>query len=305
MGIYLPIAEVSVNLYMLLLIGGGVGFISGLFGVGGGFLLTPMLILIGVPPSVAVATGANQVAGASFSGVLVHWRRRTVDFKMGMVLLVGGLIGSAAGVHLFAVLRRIGQVELVVSISYVLLLGTIGGLMLVEGIRALFRTRKGVARRRLHHHNWVHGLPFRMRFRASNLYISAIPPLVIGAFVGILSAALGVGGGFIMIPLMIYVLGMATSVVVGTSLFQIMFVTAATTLMHAMENHTVDAILAVVLLVGGVTGAQIGAMIGPRLKAEQMRVALALIVLAVAVEILLGLVQRPADFYTIAVARNW
>jgi uncharacterized membrane protein YfcA len=224
---------------------------------------------------------------------------------MGMVLLVGGLIGSAAGVHLFAVLRRIGQVELVVSISYVLLLGTIGGLMLVEGIRALFRTRKGVARRRLHHHNWVHGLPFRMRFRASNLYISAIPPLVIGAFVGILSAALGVGGGFIMIPLMIYVLGMATSVVVGTSLFQIMFVTAATTLMHAMENHTVDAILAVVLLVGGVTGAQIGAMIGPRLKAEQMRVALALIVLAVAVEILLGLVQRPADFYTIAVARNW
>lgn len=305
MGIYLPIAEVSVNLYLLLLIGGGVGFISGLFGVGGGFLLTPMLILIGVPPSVAVATGANQVAGASFSGVLVHWRRRTVDFKMGMVLLVGGLIGSAAGVHLFAILRRIGQVELVVSISYVILLGTIGGLMLVEGMRALFRTRKGVVRRRLHHHNWVHGLPFRMRFRASNLYISAIPPLLIGAFVGILSAALGVGGGFIMIPLMIYVLGMATNVVVGTSLFQIMFVTAATTLMHAMENHTVDAILAVVLLVGGVTGAQIGAMIGPRLKAEQMRVALALIVLAVAVEILLGLVQRPTDLYTISVARNW
>ena len=303
MSIYLPIAEVSVNLYLLLLIGGGVGFLSGLFGVGGGFLMTPLLMVVGVPPAVAVATGANQVAGASFSGVLVHWRRRTVDLKMGLVLLAGGLVGSAAGVQLFAVLRRLGQVELVVSLCYVVLLGSIGGLMLVEGVRALRRTRRGVKRRR--RHTWVQGLPFRMRFRASNLYISAIPPLAVGAIVGVLSAIMGVGGGFIMIPLMIYVLGMATNVVVGTSLFQIMFVTAATTLMHAVMNRTVDAILAVLLLVGGVVGAQFGAMLGPKLRAEQLRVALALIVLAVAVEIGLGLVRSPADPFSLVVLRGW
>jgi hypothetical protein len=303
MHIYLPIAEVSVNLYLLLLIGGGVGFLSGLFGVGGGFLMTPLLMLIGVPPAVAVATGANQVAGASFSGVLVHWRRRTVDFRMGLVLLAGGLAGSAAGVQLFAVLRRLGQVELVVSLCYVVLLGAIGALMLVEGLRALRRTRRGVVRRR--RHLWVHRLPLRIRFRASNLYISAIPPLLVGALVGVLSAVMGVGGGFVMIPLMIYVLGMATSVVVGTSLFQIMFVTAATTLMHAVMNRTVDALLAVLLLVGGVVGAQLGTMVGPRLRAEQMRIALALLVLAVAVEIGLGLLRNPADPFGLVVRRDW
>lgn len=303
MHIYLPVAEVSVNLDLLLMIGGGVGFLSGLFGVGGGFLMTPLLMLVGVPPAVAVATGANQVAGASFSGVLVHWRRRAVDFRMGLVLLAGGLAGAAAGVQLFAVLRRMGQVELVVSLAYVVLLGTIGALMLVEGIRALRRTRQGVRRRRRHH--WVHGLPFRMRFRASNLYISVIPPLMVGAAVGVLSAIMGVGGGFIMIPLMIYVLGMATNVVVGTSLFQIMFLTAATTLMHAVMNRTVDAILAVLLLVGGVVGAQFGAMLGPRLGAEQLRVALALLVLAVALEIGLGLVRSPADPFSLSILRGW
>ena len=306
MSIYLPIAEISVNLYLILLIGGGVGFLSGLFGVGGGFLMTPLLMLVGVPPAVAVATGANQVAGASFSGTLVHWRRRTVDFKMGLALLAGGLAGSAAGVQLFAVLRRLGQVELVVSLAYVVLLGTIGALMLVEGVRALRRSRGGAARRRSgRHHSWIQGLPFRVRFRGSNLYISVIPPLVVGAIVGVLSAIMGVGGGFVMIPLMIYVLGMATGVVVGTSLFQIMFLTAATTLMHAVLNHSVDAILAVLLLVGGVTGAQFGAMIGPKLRAEQLRVALALMVLAVAVKIGLELVQEPADRFSLVVKRDW
>ncbi len=302
MQIYLPIAEVSVNIYLLIALGGGVGVVSGLFGVGGGFLITPLLILIGIPPAVAVATGANQVAGASFSGVLVHWRRRSVDFKMGLVLIAGGLAGSAVGVQVFAILRELGQVDLVVSLCYVIMLGTIGALMLVEGLQALRRSRRGVVKRR-RRHGWVHGLPFKMRFRASNLYISAIPPLAIGAIVGVLSAIMGVGGGFIMIPAMIYLLGMATSVVVGTSLFQILFVTAATTLMHAITSHTVDAILAVMLLLGGVIGAQVGTRLAPRMKAEQMRVALALLVLVVCFEIGLGLVRDPGEVFIVISGR--
>ncbi len=298
MQVYLPIAEVSVNVYLLIALGGGVGMLSGLFGVGGGFLITPLLILIGIPPAVAVATGANQVAGSSLSGVLVHWRRRTVDFKMGLVLMTGGLAGSAVGVQLFAVLRELGQVDLVVSLCYVVMLGAIGTLMLIEGLRALRRSSKGMVKRR-RRHGWVHGLPFKMRFRASNLYISAIPPLLIGAMVGVLSAIMGVGGGFIMVPAMIYLLGMATNVVIGTSLFQILFVTAATTLMHSITSHTVDAVLAVMLLLGGVVGAQVGAHYAPRLKAEQMRVALAVLVLAVCIEIGLGLVRTPGEVFIV------
>jgi len=302
MQIYLPIAEVSVDLYLLIALGGGVGIVSGLFGVGGGFLITPLLILIGIPPAVAVATGANQVAGASFSGVLVHWRRRTVDVKMGLVLMAGGLAGAAVGVQVFAALRALGQVDLVVSLCYVVMLGAIGALMLIEGVQALRRSRRGVVRRR-RRHGWVHGLPFKMRFRASNLYISAIPPLAIGAMVGVLSAIMGVGGGFIMIPAMIYLLGMATSVVVGTSLFQILFVASATTLMHAITSHTVDAILAVLLLLGGVIGAQVGAHFAPRMKAEQMRVALALLVLVVCTGIGLGLVRDPGEVFIVISGR--
>jgi uncharacterized membrane protein YfcA len=302
MQIYLPIAEVSVDLTLLIALGGGVGVLSGLFGVGGGFLITPLLILIGIPPAVAVATGANQVAGASFSGVLVHWRRRSVDFKMGLVLITGGLAGSAVGVQVFAVLRELGQVDLVVSLCYVIMLGAIGMLMLIEGLQALRRSKQGVARRR-RRHGWLHGLPFKMRFRASNLYISAIPPLMIGAMVGVLSAIMGVGGGFIMVPAMIYLLGMATNVVVGTSLFQILFVTAATTLMHSITSHTVDAILAVMLLLGGVIGAQVGAHYAPRLNAEQMRVALALLVLVVCLEIGLGLVRDPGEVFIVISGR--
>ncbi|MCH8167860.1 MAG: sulfite exporter TauE/SafE family protein [Proteobacteria bacterium] len=302
MQIYLPIAEVSIDLTLLIALGGGVGVLSGLFGVGGGFLITPLLILIGIPPAVAVATGANQVAGASFSGVLVHWRRRAVDVKMGLVLMTGGLAGAAAGVRVFAYLRDLGQVDLVVSLCYVVMLGAIGALMLIEGVRALRRAGRGAVRRR-RRHGWVHGLPFKMRFRASNLYISAIPPLVIGAMVGVLSAIMGVGGGFIMVPAMIYLLGMATNVVVGTSLFQILFVTAATTLMHAITSHTVDAILAVLLLLGGVIGAQVGARLAPRMKAEQMRVALALLVLVVCLEIGLGLVRDPGEVFIVVSGR--
>ena len=298
MNIYLPIAEVSVNAFLLLGLGGGVGLLSGMFGVGGGFLMTPLLILVGIPPAVAVATEANQIVASSFSGVLAHWRRKTVDFKMGAVLLAGGLAGSAIGVQVFALLRELGQVELMVSLCYVVFLGIVGALMFIESLRALRKSVRGKAPRRRGHH-WSHGLPFKMRFRASNLYISAIPPFMVGMLVGVLAAIMGVGGGFIMVPAMIYLLGMATTVVVGTSLFQIMFVTGATTLMHAMLNHTVDGILAVLLLLGGVIGAQIGVRLGPKLKAEQLRVLLALLVLVVCAKIGYDLVRTPDELFTL------
>ena len=300
MNIYLPIAEVSVNAFVLLGLGGGVGFLSGLFGVGGGFLMTPLLIFIGIPPAVAVATEANQIVASSFSGVLAHWRRKTVDFKMGLVLLAGGLIGSLIGVQIFAQLRALGQVDLMVALCYVLFLGIVGCLMFVESVNALRQANKGVPRRVRKRHNWVHGLPLRLRFRASNLYISAIPPFAVGLLVGVLAAIMGVGGGFIMVPAMIYLLGMAATVVVGTSLFQIMFVTGATTLMHAITNQTVDAVLAVILLVGGVVGAQIGVRIGPRLKAEQLRILLAVLVLAVCAKLGIDLVTTPDEFFTLS-----
>ncbi|GMG81840.1 sulfite exporter TauE/SafE family protein [Paralimibaculum aggregatum] len=300
MNIYLPIAEVSVSVTLLLGVGGGVGLLSGLFGVGGGFLMTPLLILCGIPPAVAVATGANQICAASFSGMLAHWRRRTVDFKMGLVLLVGGLVGSAIGVQLFALLRTLGQVDLLISLCYVVFLGIVGALMLVESVQALMRSRRGVVRRNRKRHGWMHGLPFKMRFRASNLYISAIPPFLVGLLVGVLAAIMGVGGGFIMVPAMIYLLGMATTVVVGTSLFQIMFVTAATTLMHAIANQTVDALLALVLLVGGVVGTQIGVRLAPRLKAEQLRILLALLVLVVCTKLGVDLIITPDEPFSLA-----
>ncbi|MEM1276354.1 MAG: sulfite exporter TauE/SafE family protein [Pseudomonadota bacterium] len=300
MNIYLPIAEVSVNAFLLLGLGGGVGFLSGLFGVGGGFLMTPLLILIGIPPSVAVATEANQIVASSFSGVLAHWRRRTVDFRMGTVLLLGGLVGSAIGVQLFSFLRTLGQVELLVSLCYVVFLGIVGGLMMWESLRALLRARSGVPRpRKRGKHSWVQKLPIRMRFRQSKLYISAIPPFLIGMSVGILAAIMGVGGGFIMVPAMIYLLGMATTVVVGTSLFQIMFVTGATTLMHAIYNQTVDGVLALLLLLGGVIGTQIGVRVGPRLKAEQLRILLAALVLVVCAKLGWDLVRTPDELFSL------
>ncbi|MEM9097406.1 MAG: sulfite exporter TauE/SafE family protein [Pseudomonadota bacterium] len=300
MNIYLPIAEVSVNAFLLLGLGGGVGFLSGLFGVGGGFLMTPLLILIGIPPSVAVATEANQIVASSFSGVLAHWRRRTVDFRMGTVLLLGGLVGSAIGVQLFSFLRTLGQVELLVSLCYVVFLGIVGGLMMWESLRALLRARSGVPRpRKRGKHSWVQKLPIRMRFRQSKLYISAIPPFLIGMSVGILAAIMGVGGGFIMVPAMIYLLGMATTVVVGTSLFQIMFVTGATTLMHAIYNQTVDGVLALLLLLGGVIGTQIGVRVGPRLKAEQLRILLAALVLVVCAKLGWDLMRTPDELFSL------
>ena len=298
MQLYLPIAEVSVNAFLLLGLGGLVGVLSGMFGVGGGFLITPLLFLIGIPPSVAVATSANQIVASSFSALLAHLRRRTVDIPMGTVLLVGGLAGSAIGVLVFNYLRARGQVDLLVKLCYVIFLGTVGALMLAESLRALMRSRRGAPPQR-RKHNWVHALPFKMKFRVSGLYISVIPPLAVGLFVGLLAAIMGVGGGFIMVPAMIYLLGMPTKVVIGTSLFQIIFVTGFTTLLHATTNQTVDMLLALLLILGGVIGAQVGTRLGARMKAEQLRILLALLVLGVCVQIATGLLLRPSDLYSL------
>ena len=297
--IYLPIAEVSVNAFVLLGLGGLVGVLSGMFGVGGGFLMTPLLFFIGIPPAVAVATEANQIVASSFSGVLAHLRRKTVDLKMGTVLLIGGLVGAALGVVLFNYLKSLGQVDLLVRLCYVVFLGIIGTLMFVESLRALRKMARGTPAPAKKKHGLIHHLPFKMRFRVSGLYISVIPPLIVGFCVGILAAIMGVGGGFIMVPAMIYLLGMPTKVVVGTSLFQIIFVTGFTTLLHATTNYTVDVMLAVLLLVGGVIGAQIGARIGVRLKAEQLRILLALMVLVVCGKLALDLLIMPSELYSL------
>ncbi|MFQ5619994.1 MAG: sulfite exporter TauE/SafE family protein [Rhodospirillales bacterium] len=296
MQIYLPIAEMSVNVFLILGMGGGVGFLSGLFGVGGGFLMTPLLIFIGIPPAVAVATEANQVVASSVSGVLAHWRRANVDIKMGMTLLAGGIVGSSFGVWLFTILRGLGQIDLVIKLSYVIFLSVIGVLMLSESVGTLMRVKRQVRRKR-HHHYWIHGLPLKMRFRRSRLYISTLLPIGIGFLVGVLSAIMGVGGGFIMVPAMIYLLGMPTVVVVGTSLFQIIFVTANVTILQAVNNQTVDVVLALLLLTGGVIGAQIGARASARLQGEHLRGLLGLLVVGVCAKLTYDLVVTPQDLF--------
>jgi len=307
MQIYLPIAEVSVNIFLLLGIGGGVGILSGMFGVGGGFLMTPLLFFIGIPPAVAVATGANQIVASSISGVLAHFRRKTVDVRMGTVLLLGGMLGAAAGVKVFAALKAMGQVDLLVTLFYVVFLGTIGGLMFMESLSAILKARRSgpapqaVRKRR----DRMSALPLKMRFRTSGLYISVIPPFLVGATVGVLSAIMGVGGGFVMVPAMIYLLGMPTKVVVGTSLFQIIFVTGFATLMHATTTYSVDVVLAMFLLVGGVLGAQLGTRIGAQMKAEQLRILLALLVLSVCLKLGLDLVLRPSEPYSVTMLRSF
>ena len=297
---YLPIAEVSVNILILFGMGGMVGILSGMFGVGGGFLMTPLLIFYGIPPIVAVATEANQIVASSISGAYAHWRRAAVDIKMGTILLIGGIIGSLFGIRLFVLLKNLGQIDLIISLSYVILLGIIGTLTFVEGIRSMIipnelRTLKKRNRERL----WIYSLPLRTKFKKSGLYISIIPPLVIGFFVGILASIMGIGGGFIMVPAMIYLLRMPTNVVIGTSLYQIIFVTSLVTILHAYENQTVDIMLALILMSGGVVGAQIGAALGHRLKAEQLRFMLGILILAVCIKILTSLVIEPQDLLTI------
>ncbi|MBL8671644.1 MAG: sulfite exporter TauE/SafE family protein [Alphaproteobacteria bacterium] len=299
MQIYLPIAEMSVDAFLLLGLGATVGFLSGVFGVGGGFLLTPLLLFIGVPSPIAVASQANQLVASSVSGVLAQWRRGNVDHQIGAVMIAGGVVGAVAGVWLFGVLRSLGQIDLVISLCYVLFLGVIGGMMLVESLRAILKRRRNpLQRAKLHQHMWIHGLPLKMRFRKSKLYISALVPAAIGLFIGLLAAIMGVGGGFLMIPAMIYLLGMPTQTVVGTSLFQIIFVTATVTVLQAVQNQTVDGVLAALLLAGGVVGAQFGARAGQRLRGEQLRALLAVLVLAVCAKLLIDLFAPPPDVFS-------
>lgn len=301
MQMYLPIAEMSANIWVYFGLGAAVGFLSGLFGVGGGFLMTPLLIFTGVPSAIAVGTEAAQIVASSVSGAIAQYRRNNVDIKMGVVLLTGGIAGSVVGVQLVKILRQAGQFDLIVTLCYVTFLGVIGALMMVESLNAIRKSQGGkvVSTRRPAQHSWVHGLPLKMRFHRSKLYISAIPPAIIGAFVGFLGAIMGVGGGFIIVPAMIYLLRMPTNVVIGTSLFQIVFVTAATTVLHATQNHTVDVVLAMLLMFGGVVGAQFGAVAGAKLKGEQLRFLLAAMVLLVCVRLGWNLVSAPNELFSI------
>ena len=301
MDLYLPIANLSVNALVIVALGLGVGLLSGMFGVGGGFLTTPLLIFYGIPPTVAAASAASQVTGASVSGVFAHFRRDGVDVHMGAVLVVGGVMGSIAGAQIFTLLQATGAIDTVIGILYVLMLGSIGGLMLYESITAV-RVARGARApkpRRRRHHPLVASLPLRWRFYRSGLYISPLAPLILGFFTGILTVLLGVGGGFILVPAMLYLLGMGTQVVVGTSLFQILFVTAAATMVHATTTKAVDIVLAALLLLGSVIGAQVGARFAQKVKPEYLRLILALIVLLVAVRMLAGLAWRPDEIYTV------
>jgi uncharacterized membrane protein YfcA len=302
MEIYLPIAEISVNWAVIVGLGAAVGFLSGMFGVGGGFLMTPLLVFYGIPPGIAVATQASHITASSVSGALAHFRRHAVDIKMGAVLLCGGLIGSVFGVWLFGFLRSLGQIEFVVTGGYVVLLASIGGLMLNESVRAIRAARASATPpplRQRAQHNWIHGLPLKMRFRRSKLYISVVPPVALGFAVGALTAILGVGGGFVLVPAMIYWLRMPTNVVVGTSQFQILFVTAATTILHATTNNSVDLVLALLLVLGGAFGVQFGVRIGSRLRGEELRALLAILVVIVALRLLVELVATPDDLFSL------
>ena len=301
MDLYLPIANLSVNALVIIALGGAVGLLSGMFGVGGGFLTTPLLIFYGIPPTVAAASAASQVTGASVSGVFAHLRRDGVDLKMGGVLVVGGIIGSLIGAWLFRLLQASGQIDTVIALLYLLMLGSIGGLMLKEAVGSLRAQRDGVAAppRRRRHPRLITGLPLRWRFYRSGLYISPVAPLLLGMGTGILTILLGVGGGFVLVPAMIYILGMTTRVVVGTSLFQILFVTAVATMVHALTTHAVDIVLAVLLLIGSVTGAQVGARLASRVDPTWLRLALAVMVLLVALRMGIGLGWRPDEIYSV------
>lgn len=309
MDIYLPIAEQSVNALIILAMGAGVGMMSGIFGVGGGFLMTPLLMFYGIPPAVAVGTEANQIVASSVSGVLAHWKRGNVDLKMGLYLVAGGITGVILGQGVFVLLRSAGIEELGIKLAYVVFLGIVGALMFVESLGSLIKSFKkdkggsaasGSARSQKR--GWIQRLPYKVRFRTSKVYISALLPVGLGLFIGILAVIMGVGGGFVMVPAMIYIIGMPTSVVVGTSLFYIIFATGLSTFMHAYYNHTVDIVLALLLLVGGVIGAQVGTRVGANLKGEQLRILLAMMVLGVCIKLALGLVLEPDELFSIGAA---
>ncbi|MBS0252164.1 MAG: sulfite exporter TauE/SafE family protein [Proteobacteria bacterium] len=302
MTLYLPIAEMSVSVIVFLALGMSVGFLSGLFGVGGGFLLMPLLTFLGVPSAVAVATSASHVVASSVSGAITHYRRGNVDIRMGLVMLTGGLTGTYLGVSAVKILRRLGYFDFTVALMYVVFLGVVGTIIFVEGINASRQVRSAGAAgaRKSGQHGWMEGLPFKMRFPRSKLYMSAVPPVIIGMFIGCLSAIMGIGGGFVIIPAMIYLLRMPTGLVIGTSLFQIVFVAALATVLHAVENKTVDVVLAFILIVGGVIGAQFGTMVGEKLRGEHLRALLGAVILLVAARMAYELVVPPADLFSLA-----
>ncbi len=301
MQIYLPIAELPVNVLLVLFMGLAVGFISGMFGIGGGFLMTPLLIFIGISPAVAVASVASHVAASSFSGAITYWRRRALDPALAGMLLVGGLIGTTAGVWLFTLLRRLGQLDLTISVSYLTLLGIVGGMMIVESVRAILRAREGrpAEIRRPGSHMWIHGLPLKMRFKTSKIYVSVIPIWTIGFLIGFIGAIMGIGGGFLLVPALIYLLRVPTGVVIGTSMVLTLVTMAYATVIHAATNHLVDAVLALILMIGGVIGAQFGARTGARFSGEQLRLLLGILVLAVGLRFAYDLIVLPVDLFSV------
>ena len=301
MQIYLPIAGLTVNIFVILAIGLAVGFISGMFGIGGGFLMTPLLIFLGIPPAVAVASVTGHIAASSMSGAISYWRRKAIDIALVFMLLAGGIIGTAFGVWLFTLLRAIGQLDITIGVSYVLLLGIVGVLMVIESVRAIMRVRQGkpVELRRPGSHMWIHGLPFKLRFKRSRIYVSAIPVWGIGFIIGFVGAIMGIGGGFLLVPMLIYLLRVPTGTVIGTSMVLTLVTMASATVMHSATNHLVDALLALILMVGGVTGAQFGARAGQKMRSERLRLLLGLLVLAVGIRFAFDLILRPENLYSI------
>jgi uncharacterized protein len=305
--IYLPIAELPVNVFLILSLGVAIGFISGMFGIGGGFLMTPLLILIGIPPAVAVASVPSHMAASSFAGAFSYWRKRLVDLGLGLVLLSGAILGTACGVWFFALLRRAGQLDLFIALSYIVLLTVVGALTTAESVRAIVRAWRGTPPilRRPGTHAWFHGLPFKLRFRQSRIYVSAIPVTVIGFAAGFIGAVMGVGGGFLLVPALIYLMRVPTTVSVGTSLFLTLMTMLVATVLHAVENRTVDAVLALVLMTGGVFGAQFGARAGQAIRAEQLRLLLGLIIIAVGVRVAADLVNQPIEAFSVVPKEIW
>jgi uncharacterized membrane protein YfcA len=301
--IYLPIADLPVNVFLVFFMGLAVGFISGMFGVGGGFLMTPLLIFIGISPAVAVASVSTHIAASSFSGVIAYWRRRAIDMALALMLLAGGIVGTTMGVWLFSQLRAVGQLDLVIGLSYLTLLGTVGLMMIAESVRAISRARRGKPAeiRRPGSHMWIHGLPIKLRFKQSKIYVSVIPLWVIGFVIGFIGAIMGIGGGFLLVPALIYIMRVPTSVVIGTSMILTLVTMASATLMHAATNHLVDAVLALILMVGGVIGAQFGARAGQKIRGEQLRLLLGILVLLVGLRFAIDLVLKPDELFSLRV----
>ena len=301
--IYLPIADLPVNIFLILGMGLAVGFISGMFGIGGGFLMTPLLIFVGIAPAVVVASVASHVAASSMSGAMAYWRRNAVDLALALMLLAGGILGTAAGVWLFTVLRSLDQLDLTIVLSYVALLTIVGGLMIAESVRAIVREQKGrpVSPRRGGAHTWVHGLPLKMRFKRSKIYVSAIPVWTIGFLIGFVGALMGIGGGFLLVPMLIYFLRVPTATVIGTSMVLTLITMATATVMHAATNHLVDAVLALTLMIGGVVGAQFGARAGQNMRGERLRLLLGILVFAVGLRFAYQVIVQPGDLFSIRV----